>query len=113
MRRCVTVILAVCVVAISGCGTCADFLGGPCGPVKECSFYCFRGVRTDIEQIKKGDVIFAVDVPFSAAADLVVDPPFMAAYLLSRGCKNVQSKLNDMSKAEADSTNSDQVANPQ
>jgi uncharacterized protein YceK len=63
-RRALAVLLSSCLI-LSGCGTCADLMGGCIGP-KGPFFY--RGVRGDIESG------YWIDVPFSAVADTTLIP---------------------------------------
>jgi uncharacterized protein YceK len=54
---------------LSGCGTFADSM---MGPADERLYY--RGVRMDVEAIKKGTAVMAIDLPLSACADTILIP---------------------------------------
>jgi uncharacterized protein YceK len=69
MTRAAIVVLAVCVVVVSGCGTFADIMAGP---IDDHLYY--RGVRLDIAVIKEGSPLMALDLPFSAMADTLAVP---------------------------------------
>jgi uncharacterized protein YceK len=71
MSRSMLVILAICTLWLSGCGTFSDTM---CGPINDHRFY--RGVRLDIEAVKEGGpmVLMAADIPLSAVADTLLAP---------------------------------------
>jgi uncharacterized protein YceK len=65
------IILAICTITLSGCGTFADMM---CGPGDDKVFY--RGVRMDVESAKEGGrlSVMVADIPFSAVADTLLIP---------------------------------------
>ncbi|MCE9530862.1 MAG: hypothetical protein K8T89_07030 [Planctomycetes bacterium] len=71
MLRPILVILAICSLSLSGCGTFSDVLAGP---FDDRVYY--RGVRMDIEAAKEGGAmtLMAADIPFSAVADTILIP---------------------------------------
>jgi uncharacterized protein YceK len=71
MSRLASIILILCCLSMSGCGTLGDAIAGP---VDDRVF--FRGVRLGISAIKEDPSLFylAVDIPFSAVADTLLIP---------------------------------------
>lgn len=74
MLRCMSVIMAACSLAFSGCGTFSDRM---CGPINDQVYY--RGVGMDLMAVHEagGLSLLALDIPFSAVAD-TLSVPFLA-----------------------------------
>jgi uncharacterized protein YceK len=102
--RSALVILAMCSLSLSSCGTFSD---GFCGPVDDHIFY--RGVRLDCEAITEGGpmVLMAADIPFSALADTILVPYLACEQLTNPPRRSVQSKSDD--HAIGDKGNPDSV----
>lgn len=66
-----SVILAICCVSFSGCGTLSDRWNPP---LTDDVFY--RGVQFDVDAVKEGGpkILMAADIPFSAVADTLLAP---------------------------------------
>jgi uncharacterized protein YceK len=71
MMRLTLVILALCGIALSGCGTFSD---GMYGSIDEHVYY--RGVRYDVHAATEGGLfaLMAIDTPLSAVADTLLVP---------------------------------------
>ena len=74
--RSMLVILAICSVSLSGCGTFSDAF---CGPIDDHVYY--RGVRLDVAAVKGGGAmtLMAADLPLSAVADSLLLPLLLYA----------------------------------
>src|SRR5262249_48166376 len=79
--RTTLMILAVCSLLLSGCGTFTNLIAGPIDissidghPTPRYGF--FGGVQTDIAAIQQGGpiILLAADIPFSAFADTILVP---------------------------------------
>ena len=81
MLRSPLIILAICSLSLSGCGTFSDMM---CGPINDHRFY--RGVRLDIEAVKEGGpmVVMAADIPLSAVADTLLAPGIIYQQMMDR-----------------------------
>jgi uncharacterized protein YceK len=66
-RRLLALLLSSC-LTLTGCGTCADLIGGTYEP--EGPFF-YRGVLCDVQS---GNAVMLLDMPFSAAADTLLIP---------------------------------------
>jgi len=101
--RAVPVILAICSLSLSGCGTFSDTM---CGPINDNVFY--RGVRLDVEAVKGGGpmVLMAADIPFSAVADTLLVPHLAYHELTDPPRKTLQSLTDEESDSDNRKTDS-------
>ena len=100
--RTALVMLAICSLSLSGCGTFSDAM---CGPADNHVFY--RGVRLDVEGAKEGGptILMAADIPFSAVADTLL-APYLAYHELTdpprESLQSMADKLATGDKRKAD-----------
>ena len=94
MLRPAMLILAICCLPLSGCGTFSDAF---CGPVNDHVYY--RGVRLDVEAAKEGGpmTLMIADIPFSAVADTLLIPLIAYGEIVMP-----RSLLQQMAKEQAD-----------
>lgn len=103
MQRLLLVLAGAGCILLTGCGTFSDAM---CGPVTDRVYY--RGVQWDLDVVKSGgpNVLFVVDIPFSAVADTFLIPHYAR---LHRNCQG-SARLESESAARSVPTATD--ANP-
>jgi uncharacterized protein YceK len=113
MLRLLLVILAVCELLNSGCGTFSDTMCGPVNPDPAENPVFYRGVRFDVTAINEGGpkVLMAADIPLSAIADTILVPFIAYDELTKPRPQSLQSK-NDEEKAVQPKADPISVANP-
>ena len=97
MLRSMLVILAICSLWLSGCGTFSDAM---CGPITDHAFY--RGVRFDVEAVKEGGpmALMAGDIPLSAVADTLLVPYLAYHELADPPRRGLQAMREERAKAD-------------
>ncbi len=97
MSRSMLIILTICSLSLSGCGTFSDAM---CGPINDHVFY--RGVRLDVAAVNEGGpmTIMAADIPFSTVADTLLVPYLVYHELTAPPRTTLESVSEERAKAD-------------
>jgi uncharacterized protein YceK len=95
--RATLVILAICSLSLSGCGSFSDAM---CGPITDHTYY--RGVRFDVMAAQEGGThtFMAADIPLSAIVDTVLLPYLAYRELTALPRGSLQSMTEQQEKSE-------------